>query len=454
MTTKVPNSMLVSPGTGGGTVPFAVLTTDYGAVGDGVTNDTAAVTAAEAGADKIYVPTGTYLTTDPAETHVGVFWGEGQIKDSSANKRAPNFSHINTAPSSLGNHGNIETSFNGDLSKCQFPIEHRITGASTLGNPTTGYTYTPEAFATYTAFKNSSGHNQSTSGNDGRTGAVAHFTTVHQAGQGDAFCYVGRAWVNSTKAGSTDFLANPAGVLFAGDVSAGIAGAYMNPVEINCIDNGYDAAGCGAVFNMSRTNNTKAKKVLWNGVRVQSVGTKPIDSGYFLSGYADAGLDFTRATFTTAAGVIKPAMVMKDGDCIVGNGVAGSTYSNFTLNTNTALFGYYTDRWVLQTGGNPTFQATSTQAVVGGELFVTPVGYANRFSVTGLTTTVKNAFAHQGSTFGVFNATPQVQYPGWGTPTGYTLQANFPGASATLAQCGNAIGVMIAYFKAVGFFAA
>lgn len=62
MTTKVPNSMLVSPGTGGGggTVPFAVLTTDYGAVGDGVTDDTGAITAADVAGEPTVIPRGTY----------------------------------------------------------------------------------------------------------------------------------------------------------------------------------------------------------------------------------------------------------------------------------------------------------------------------------------------------------------------------------------------------------
>lgn len=454
MTTKVPNSMLVSPGTGSGTVPFAVLTTDYGAIGDGVTDDTGAVTAAEADSNKIYSPEGTYLTTTAASSLSGVFYGEGRIKDTSGNLRAPNFSNANAYPSSVGNHGNIALAFNGDLTKCQLPIEHRITGAGTLGTPTTGYVYTPETSPVYLEMLNESGHNNATASNDGRTGTAAFFTAIHQKGQGDAFCYVGRAWVDSTKPGSTDFLANPAGVLFAGDVSVSIAGAYMNPVEINCIDNGYDAAACGAVFNMSRTNITRAKKVLWNGIRVQSVGSKPIDSGYFLSGLSDAGIDFTRATFTTKASVIKPAILLKDGDAIIGNATPDSTYSGFTITSSTALLGYYTNQWVLQTGGNPTLQVSSSQTVIAGELFVTPVGYANRVSITGLTTTVKNSFAHQGSTFGVFNAAPQVQYPGWGTPTGHTIVANFPGASATLAQCGNAIGSLIAYFKAVGFLAA
>lgn len=428
-----------------------IKTAPYNAIGDGSTNDTAAISAADAVAARKFAPLGTYVTTLAPAALSGPFWGEGRIKDANGNLRAPNFANAKTAPGIAGNHGSIETAFKGDLSKCQFPVEHRITGAATLGQPATGYTYTPECFPHYTVMKNASGHNADTASNNGRTGAAAHFTVVEQEGQGDAMCYIGRAFVNSTRSGSTDFLANPAGVLFAGDVTSSVDGAYLNPVEINSIDNGKDCAAVGAVFNMLRTNRTGAKKVFWNGVRVQSSGSQPINSGFVLTGLADSAIDLTRATFTTH-GVIKPAVLLKTGDCIMGDATPGTGYGDSSIGT--ALITYNPAAgWVLQTDGNPTLQVNASQALVKGALFVNPTGAATRLQVTDTTTLIGNTFAHQGATFGVFGATPQVQYPGWGTPTGHSLPlaTNFNAGTATLAQCSAAVGCLIAYFKAVGF---
>ena len=424
---------------------------DQDAVGDGVVNDTAAITAAQAIQGTKYVPRGTYSTTLTSAQVVGPFKGQGQIKDSSNNKHAPNMVRITAPPASLGNLGSIDTVFNGDVSKIQFPVEHRITGASSAGTPTTGYTFVPETFPHVTFMCNESGWNQSTNSNEGRTGVAAYYTNMEQYGQGDAICYIARAQVYSTKADSTDFLANPAGGLFAGDCYSGITGAYLNPIEINCIDNGYDSAAIGAVFNMLRTNKTGAKKVIWNGIRIQSSGSQPINAGYVLTGLADTGIDFTQSVFTNTGG-IKPAILLKTGDCIMGNATAGSGYSN--ANPGTELITYDpTSGWVLQVGGNPIFQANNARALVAGRFIVHPAGTI-RFDVTDASTVVNNAFKHTGSTFGMFGAAPVVQYPGWGTPTGYEIVANFPGGSATLAQCGNAIGSIIAYLKALGMFAA
>jgi hypothetical protein len=41
---------------------------------------------------------------------------------------------------------------------------------------------------------------------------------------------------------------------------------------------------------------------------------------------------------------------------------------------------------------------------------------------------------------------------GWGTPTGTGTVANFPGATATLAQCSQAIAEIIRYMKVIGIF--
>ena len=272
---------------------------DFGAVGDGVTDDTAAIQDAEV-YSPVYAPSGTYLTTIARTTDlVGKQYGFGQIEAADGNKSAPNFSVITAAPSSEGSLNSIWTAFNGDLSRCLNPSSVSISGTSTLGQPTTGYKYTPEFSPYFTYVTNTSGWNQSTSGNDGRTGFGAHYVKLDNYGQGDMGAYVAQAYVSGTKAGSTSFLANPAAGMFGGNVSAGSDGVYLNPAEWSCSDGGYDVAAVGLVNSLFRYNNTGAKNVFWAGYRCSSNGTKPVDSFLSAGGLFNNGLDLVTATFGT-----------------------------------------------------------------------------------------------------------------------------------------------------------
>jgi len=75
---------------------------DFGAVGDGVANDTAAIVAALAAADAIYFPPGTYLVSGniniQAKTLNGFSWRDTIIKLAGSNTNTPVF--INSANSS------------------------------------------------------------------------------------------------------------------------------------------------------------------------------------------------------------------------------------------------------------------------------------------------------------------------------------------------------------------
>lgn len=55
---------------------------------------------------------------------------------------------------------------------------------------------------------------------------------------------------------------------------------------------------------------------------------------------------------------------------------------------------------------------------------------------------------------GVNGNAPPAQTTGFGTPTGAAVIANFPGATATLAQCSQTIAELLAIFKSVGFLGA
>jgi hypothetical protein len=278
---------------------------DAGAVGDGVTVNNTAVANLDAVTTWKYMPSGIYKITSALSTLEGPFIGPGRIKDNSGNLRGAYFSIVKAAPSSSGVITSVETAFNGDINKVLFPVEHRITGTNTLGNPTTGYNYIPESSPFYTYFYNASGWNNSTSNTTGRTMAAGFFTKVEQAGQGDAYAISTIGTVSSTRASSTNFLANPAVGLARAELSAAIDGAYLNALILDHSDGGFDAAAAGVIVRMSRSNVTAAKSAYWTGIRVQSYGGQNINQGYSIVGPVTVGIDFTSATINQSAIALK-----------------------------------------------------------------------------------------------------------------------------------------------------
>lgn len=318
-----------------------VSVVDFGAVGDGVTDDTVAIQNAELNVP-VYAPPGTYLASGVANVIflAGRQYGSGQIKTADGNKSAPNFSVISSPPTSVGNQGFISTAFNGDISGVQFPVGHVIKGATTLTQPTSGYYLSFETAAFYTQLYNSSGHNQSLSQPDGRTGTSAYMTKIFNDGQGDLGCYFGISFVTGTKAGSTNFLANPAAGIFGGQMNCGADGVYMNPYEVNLQDNGFDVACVGSVNNFTRTNNTGAKNVFWAGYLAQSIGSVAADSAFVPNGKWNNGLDLVNADF----GTNKSAISLKEDQRIYFNNFAtptgGSGFAWVTNNYNNDYIKY------------------------------------------------------------------------------------------------------------------
>jgi hypothetical protein len=340
----------------------SITLNDFGGVGNGVANDTAAVQAADAWGAHTFTPEGTYDTTLVSNTIKGPYWGSGQIRDSLNNKRAPWFSAIMAAPSPQGNESSIETAFNGDWSYNQIAMEHRITGVATLGQPTTGYEYTPEAYPFYGYLYNASGWNQETSGNDGRTGAAFFRVKVDNYGQGDLVCYNGTAFVTGQKAGATNFLANPAAVLFNGDMTAGDDGVYLNPYETIVRDNGYDVAAIGSVLNMVRSNHTGALGCWWAGVRVQSQGSAACDAIMSAVGKFDNGIDFTPSNLDFGAN--QAAISLRQNQRIYFNNASGNdnyttAYNGWWVEYSSSLNGM---QFVIN--GTSRFQMTSSQITV------------------------------------------------------------------------------------------
>lgn len=324
---------------------------DYGAVGDGTTDDTAAITVVDALVPAKYVPSGVYDTTLAASALDGPYWGQGQIRDVANSLRAPWFSAIKAAPASLGDHSSITTAFNGDLSRVQIAMEHRITGAATLGQPVTGYQADPETSAVYLNMFNSSGHNQSLGSNVGRTAARAIRLQIANAGQGDCIGIHFGGVVSSTKASSTNFLANPAVTMMDGALFSGIAGAFLNAGEMQLRDGGFDSAGVGWNMVFERTVATGAKSAIWIGERMSSIGSQPIDVAYSMSGLIKNGLDTTACTISGAA------IAIAANQRIYGNAAAsasGSTDAGWyatALGTAYLTYSSALSAWSVVTGG-------------------------------------------------------------------------------------------------------
>ncbi len=380
----------------------------------------------------VYVPAYTTTTVANGDALTSTYWGPSRIMTADGVLHGRFLSNCKVPPTAL-NYDSIDTAFSGSLGASIFQIEHRITGATTLTQPTTGYVFVPTTSAMFMYVKNTSGWNQGTADNVGRTGGAGIFIKADNYGQGDLSGITISGLAVGTKAGSTDFLANPAIVLINGGCNAGSDGVYFNPREWNHQDGGHDVACIGDVINFGRTNATGAKSVFWTGYRVQSYGTAAVDSIMSATGLFMYGIDLSMLNLTFTSGI---ALALKANqkiafdcdDAASGNlkrgwrATSGGGYAITYNPTNPAL--------VFAAGGNPVLQLGPTNVLIN------------------------SALKHTGTTVGFMNANPIGVYSGWGTPTNYAQVANFPGSSATLAQCGQVIGVLIYWLKLIGLFSA
>lgn len=327
------------------------------------TDDTAAIQATSL---PVYTEVGKLYYSTLGETGAPFLpkrsLGYGQITDSGGFQQGPFFTCASAPPASRGGWSGAEAPFTGDLSNVQFPIHHFITGATTLGQPASGYQFTEECYPIAGFLYNSSGFNSSNSGNGGRTAAC--FTRIHvnNVGQGDAIAFNATGFVNSTRAGSTHFLANPAVTIIAGDTFAGADGVFLNPVELDCSDQGYDCAAAGYVTNLTRTNDRGNLFATWYGYRSQSTGTVPIDVHYGVIGAAKIGIDLTSLTTNTFGNWQHAAIAILGNDRIYLN-AQGSTNPRYSQNLGTTYFGYSVANTAVQVIVN-----NSTAALFGGSI--------------------------------------------------------------------------------------
>ena len=314
---------------------------------------------------------GTYPTNLVWQNVVGPWRGPGQIRDASGNNRAPIIVAVGAAPDATGWNGDdIATAFNGDFSAPFAAVEHRITGAATLGTPAAGYFYRPHTAAYTGHLYNASGHNEQLSGNDGRTTAAHFRLKVDNHGQGDAMAIYANCFVTGAKDGSTHFLANPAASIIGADAFAGADGVYLNPFEVTLDDLGFDAAGIGWVVNLKRNNMAGAKSAFWAGIRVQSQGTLPPDAAFTAAGAFRIGADL--ATGQYGAG---QAAITLGADHRIYFGCANG--SSILAPDDTDLSGNNYITWSIAVQGfvfrvydNPVLQLTAGQATVTQPLAV------------------------------------------------------------------------------------
>lgn len=292
---------------------------------------------ADAEATDLYVSEDVTTTVANGAALASRYSGPGRVTTADGNRRGKFFTAVKSAPAVTGNSDSIDTAYNGDFSS-PFVIEHRVSGLGTLGTPATGYLYRNEAMPIYGVMyvASDTGHNTSLSGNGGRTGVAFSRLDVKHYGNGDAVCYNGSVFIAGNKTGATSWLAQPAGVLFNGDMSCGTNYVYMNPREIHLSDNGFDVACVGDVANFNRTNAAGAQGTTWIGYRPQSVGSVPCDSILSATGLWKNGIDLSMSFLDFGAN--KAAVSLKGGDRIYLNNASSNDI--FTTFYNGDWIGY------------------------------------------------------------------------------------------------------------------
>lgn len=311
---------------------------------------------------------------------------------------------ITSAPASAGTQDRtLILGAPADFSQTPFG-GHRLTlsGTSTLGAPTSGYSYSYETAANFLIYDTgNAGHNQSTSTNDGRTAATAYRTMLYNGGAGDAIAYNAYVEVYTpTNAGLTHWLADAAGTIINGDV--GITNGdhhYLNPMEFNLSDGGHDAAAIGVVLNFNRTISTAGRGEIWMGIRLQSSGSQPIEVGFSATGPMKAVLDATQAT----------------------------------LDTNKTAIALAAQQRLVLNAGTSSINGINWYGNVAGTCWVECGGAAGGMNLQTLNGIIKH------------NQTQllKTRITGWTAPTGTASRAGFDTSTATLTQVAQTVKALI-----------
>lgn len=340
---------------------------DFGAVGDGVTDDTAAFNAVEAlsGSSPIFMPAGRYLTTKGFYDLLNKkYEGPGQAR-LSGYYQAPERSFITTPQP-------IPSTDRTQLFNDGFPKAHRASymfvgsGANPSPLPNT-YQNFVEWSQDIIVHDFSAGFN--TDPNDhqlGRSGAFTQTMRLYHGGQGDLVARNFYGEVYSSLPGATHWLANPALIVEGGNLGvtapAG-AGCYLNHSEYIFSDGGQPVACIDRVRNYLRTNSGNALNQVWIHDRPQSNGSQPIDAFYTPAGTGRRGFDVTPADF----GADKAAICLKSGDRIYFDSSStpdplGAKWFATSLGTTYANFG--SGALSFTVGGNQTLAISSTKVEV------------------------------------------------------------------------------------------
>ena len=188
--------------------------------------------------------------------------------------------------------------FTGDLTGTVAHL-HNITGAVTLGHPINGYMQTVETSGEIEGCNNTSGHNQLTSRNGGRTGVACRYYKLWQYGQGDFTATECFGNVFSTLSGATSYLAGPEVGCVGGQLGAFSSGSYvefLGDLDIN--DNNYDIGSAIEVGNINRTVAIEAEGANHVFHIHQSIGTAPVDSDMRTTGPLTMGIDYSSANLS------------------------------------------------------------------------------------------------------------------------------------------------------------
>ena len=294
--------------------PHSVALTDFGGVGDGVTDNTKAITAAEASAaQEIVLPEGTYVST---YTHYSVltkrYVGPGKLVFSgktNARWRSMVFNNpVDIDPTATAY-------FHNNTFPNAYRASYMFVGVSAAGTPGNIYHDVHGLAQDIVYHDYVAGYNtDDTDHHIGRSGGFVKHTRMAHGGQGDLTAHNYALSCYSQRPDVQHFLANPAILIYNGSLSVSASagyGCYLETAEINFIDNGFSCSAFGDVRNYFRDGTDTALKMIWVHDRCQSAN-QPIDVVYSVVGNIKRGLDFTPAVLTSD----KAALTLKANDRI------------------------------------------------------------------------------------------------------------------------------------------